>query len=135
MTTTRNKGALYGDDGKIFMQSNNRRFLVAKCKPEITVYEKATQVNVRGIIGHKEKLMYCSIILCPNAEIVHEMNNDFIRTVTACELVFDIADENAVIESLKIEGLTSDDLDYSGIWEFEAVLPSPLAVKLLRYLK
>jgi len=135
VTITRLKGALYGDDGRLFVISHGRRLLLAKCKPEISVYEKATQVNMLGVIGHREKVFHCGIVFLPEPEVVQEVNDDFIRSVTSVELLFDVKGADAVIETIEIGGLTTDDLDYTGDWKFEAVLPAPLAEKLLRYLR
>ena len=110
------------------------RLLLAKCKPEISVYEKATQVNSLGVVGHREKSLYCAIVFCPEPEVFQKVNDDFIRDVTNVELLFDVQDEDAVIETIKITNLTTADLNYTGDWKFEAVLPDLLAEKLLRYL-
>ena len=132
---TRLKGTLYGDNGKIYVISNDRRLLLAKCNPEITIYEKSTQINVLGVIGRREKLRYCSIVFCPEPEVFCEVDDSFIRSVTNVDLEFDIQNGDSVIETTTISNLTTDDLDYNGNWKFEAVLPDRLAEKLLSYLQ
>lgn len=134
MSVTRRKGVLHGENGELYVISHGRRLLLAKCKPEITVYEKATQVNALGVIGHLEKAFYCAVVFCPEPDVLREVDDDFIRSVSGVELLFDAVDGSCVVEAIKINGLTTDDLDYSGNWEFEAVLPPPLAEKLLRFL-
>jgi hypothetical protein len=134
-TTTRLKGVLHGADGELYVILDGRRLLLAKCDPKIKVYEKTTQVNVLGVIGHVEKQVYFTIILCPSPEVFQKVNNDFIRRVEKVELVFDAYSRTGIVESIKIDNLTTGDLDYEGDWEFEAILSPLLTAKLLGYLE
>jgi hypothetical protein len=134
VTTTHLKGVLYGEKGELRVISHERRLLLAKCKPEISIYEKSTQINVLGVIGHKEKVIHCAIALCPEPEIFHEMTTDFVRSITKVELYFDIQDSEGIYETIRIDSLETDDLNYDGDWKFEATLSPQLAAKLLGYL-
>jgi hypothetical protein len=134
-STTYLKGVLYGERGDLYAISHKQRLPLARCKPEITLYEKVTRLNVLGSMGRKEKRVYCAVAFCPEPEILRDLNDDFIRSISDIELVFDLCGANAVTETIKISGLTNDDLDYDGDLTFTADLSHDLAGELLRLLR
>jgi hypothetical protein len=135
MTEIRDKGTIHGENGELFVLSNEQRLFLAKCRPKITIYERATQVNALGVIGHKEKIYHCAVVLCADKEVYRKVDNDFIRTVKKVELQFEMRNKRSVIEQVKLDGLRCEDLNYAGDWEFEVDLSGEEAARLLKYLK
>jgi hypothetical protein len=131
--TVRIKGRLYGRNGELYATVHERRLLWARCEPEIIIEEHATQVPVLGVVGHCEKVYRCAVVLCGDVAVNIPTDNKFIRDVTEVCLRCDLFHKNGAIETVTVNNLTCDDLDYDGEWRFEAALTTGAAEKLLRY--
>ena len=59
MTTLLN--TLFSEKGELFVIGHGRLVLFARCKPEIRIYEKTTQVPLLGESGCKKKSMRFTI--------------------------------------------------------------------------
>ncbi|MDO4301245.1 MAG: hypothetical protein Q4D26_07645 [Clostridia bacterium] len=121
---------LFLENGELYSIIDNRRTILAHCKPKIEIYEDATNISTIGK-GYKVKKKRLSIILCNDLELTREVDENYFHKVIRFELVGDFQRTDGVFERLTFDSLTPMEIDLDGDWSFEIIGESEFIKKLL----
>jgi hypothetical protein len=121
---------LNGENGELFAVTDGRRFMIARCRPKIELYEYAQEIKILGARPGAVKTHHSAIVLCPEPETVGSIDADYLSAVSRFELVCDVRRGDGKFERTTFDNLIPDEIDLDGDWVFEAA-GSPGFVKRL----
>lgn len=110
---------LFSEKGELFAIGQGRRVLFAHCKPEISIYEKTTQVPLLGEERYKEKSMRFTVAMCGDMEFTCNDVKDAIQKAERFELTADLLRDDGIVERFYFHNITLMEIKSEGGWEFE----------------
>ena len=123
--------SLAGERGGVFVITDSRRILLAKCLPRIDVFEHSQRVNLLGAKSYSLKTHHSAVLHCAAPETTREIDAGFLQSVSRFEFVGDFQRQGGIFERLTLDNLSPNELDLSGDWEFDILGPYALIQKLL----
>lgn len=124
---------LTGENGELFAIANDRRLLLAKCRPCIEIYEHSQKINTLGQLSGKIKTYHSSIVICSDRTMTREADADFLQQVSRFEFVGDFQREDGIFERIRFDNLAPDELDLCGDWKFSVIGQMDITNKLITF--
>jgi len=109
---------LYGENGELYATRDGRRILLAKCSPELRIYEHSQRVNILGKPGYGVKTYNSVLTLLPTPETTCAVDVDFLRGISQFEMVCDIQRTDGIFERMKFGNLDPEEIALYGDWTF-----------------
>ena len=115
--------------GELFYTASGRRILLARCEPEIQIYEHSASVPAPSGIDMK---FYCAaVVLNAEPNYTRPVDARFLRTVESFELAADIQRQDGVFERFCFHNLRPEELELGGVWTFSLQEPQERIRRLL----
>lgn len=108
-------------DGELYATTDNRRCLLSTTVPVLEVYEKEIAVPIMGRGRTVKKTAY-SLILCKDNEFTREVDNEYLKNITAFDLTAQAQREDGIFEVIRFNNLDLESIEPNGEWVFNAVL-------------
>ena len=108
-------------DGELYATTDNRRCLLSTTVPVHEVYEKEIAVPIMGRGRTVKKTAY-SLILCKDNEFTREVDNEYLKNITAFDLTAQAQREDGIFEVIRFNNLDLESIEPNGEWVFNAVL-------------
>ncbi|MDE7299550.1 MAG: hypothetical protein K2N94_12095 [Lachnospiraceae bacterium] len=119
------------ENGELYGIIEGRRILLAYCAPRAEIFEHLTNVPLLGVQEYRVKKHHVGIVLCPAPDTTRKIDAEFLRKVSRFELSADIQRMDGIIENIRFDRLTPEEIDLDGDWSFSVTEPSELLRKLL----
>lgn len=110
---------LFSEKGELFTIGQGRRAVFACCKPQISIYEKTTQVPVLGKIGCEKKSMRFIVALCGDTEFTCNSVEETMQKTERYELTADLLRNDGIVERFYFHDISLVEINPEGRWEFE----------------
>lgn len=120
---------LISEKGELFAVGHGRRALLARCRPEIRIYEKVRAVPVLGAVGYREKTLRLTVALCGDMEFTHDVEAS--KQVERYELTADLLRNDGIVERFYFHNILLTEINPAGEWEFELNVTDEQMKKLL----
>lgn len=121
---------LRAEKGELYAVIDERRILLAKCRPVVEVYEHTVTVPLLGAKSYGVKSHHSAIALCPDPETTREVDAEYLRSISRFELTTDIQRSDGIFERFRFDCLTPEDIVIGGTWRFD-VSGSPESINKL----
>ena len=108
-------------DGRLYATADGMRCLLASTVPVLEVYENETTVPILGK-GRQIKKMSYSLVLCKDSEFTREVDNEYLKNITAFDLTAQAQREDGIFEVIRFNNLDLESIEPNGEWVFNAVL-------------
>ena len=108
-------------DGELYATTDNRRCLLSTTVPVLEVYEKEIAVPIMGRGRTVKKTAY-SLILCKDNEFTREVDNEYLKNITAFDLTAQAQREDGIFEVIRFNNLDLESIEPNGEWVFNTVL-------------
>ena len=110
---------LESDNGEVYIISNGRRKMLAKCKLKIDIIQHSTTFKARNPKGYDVKKRYISVILCIDPETSPNITDEIFNRAERYEICFEVEKDVGVCEKIKLDNLFEESIDlYENEWEF-----------------
>jgi hypothetical protein len=121
---------LTGESGEIYAIRSGQRILLAKCEPEIRVYEHSQRVSALGVRSYRVKTRSEVTVICAEPECTREVDAHFLQGVSRFELAVDLQTASGDFRRFTWDAAPTE-IDLRGDWEFEVIGQGDLARDLL----
>lgn len=108
---------LYCEQGKLYTIVEDRRILLAHCRPKLEILQQESSIPAIGR-ECKVKKLHVVLALCADMDFTRQVDPDFLQTVTRFELSADIQRTDGIFETMQFDHLMPDELELGGEWEF-----------------
>ena len=108
-------------DGRLYATADGMRCLLASTVPVLEVYEKEIAVPIMGRGRTVKKTAY-SLILCKDNEFTREVDNEYLKNITAFDLTAQAQREDGIFEVIRFNNLDLESIEPNGEWVFNTVL-------------
>ena len=115
---------LFLEDAKLFCTIKENRFLLANCNAVIEVRERQTQIKALG--GTSVKKRYLALILCDDVQLNHDMDDDFLKSISAFDLQADMWQKSGLYERMTLYNLDLEEIEVGGVLTFSTENPQNL---------
>lgn len=115
---------LYGTVGE-------SRYLLAKCKAEIEIYEESRNIPTLGKRGCNIRKRHFSIILCEDPGAGLNVDIEFLKNVGCFDLVGNVLRKDGIYERMIFNNIDPVDIDLDGDWRFDVPENTGITKKLL----
>lgn len=110
---------LYPENGEVFILSNGRRMLLAKCSLKIDIMQHSTTFKARNPNGYNVKNRYISVVFCVDPEMAAGITNEIFKSIDRYEICCEIEKNIGSYEKIKFDKLLEESIDlYKNEWEF-----------------
>lgn len=123
---------LFGEKGELFTIGQGRRVVFAHCKPQISIYERTTQVPIMGNQGCKKKSMRFTVALCENTEFICNSVEETLQKTERYELTADLLRKDGIVERFYFHNISLVEINPDGGWEFDLDVTEEQMQKLLK---
>ena len=106
-------------DGELYATTDNRRCLLSTTVPVLEVYEKEIAVPIMGRGRTVKKTAY-SLILCKDNVFTREVDNEYLQSVTAFDLMAQMQRADGVFEVITFNNKAPESINPDGDWVFNA---------------
>lgn len=117
MTTLLN--TLFSENGELFAIGQGRRVLFARCKPQIHIYEKTSQIPILGELGYRKKSIRFTVALCGDMEFTCNSVEETTKKTERYELTTDLLRNDGIVERFYFHNISLIEINSAEEWEFE----------------
>ena len=106
-------------DGRLYATTGGMRRLLASTVPVLEVYENETTVPILGN-GRQIKKRSYSLVLCKDNEFTREVDNEYLKNITAFDLTTQVQRADGVFEVITFNNIEPESIQTGGDWVFNA---------------
>ena len=115
--------------GELYYTASGRRILLARCEPEIQIYENSAPVPAPS--GMDVRFYHAVVVLHAETDYTRPVDAGFLRTAEGFELAADIQRRDGVFERFAFYGLQPEEIDLNGTWTLALQEPQERIQRLL----